>query len=410
MSRDPQQSHQQRPGDPQDQGFPLLPGLELSLPTLAALDEALPVLSDRVVTVIIDEVPSYADALSGPMGETIREAVRLALRGFTTVAAKGRVQGTVATPNAPVLDGAYQLGRGEARSGRSADALLSAYRIGARVSWQELSTRAVEQGAGAETIARFATLVFAFIDELSAASVAGHTDELATSGRVRERLLERLGRRLLEGIDEDDATAAAEDAGWTPPATLTAVVLPESQVRTVVGALRGEPLQVRVEDLEERLLLLVPDAHGRARGRLLHAVEGRAAVVGPARAWLQVGSSYDRARRVHDLGLGPDTETHLAHLVLTADGEALEDLRRRVLAPLDDLKAAAREKLVDTLREWLLRHGRREEVAEALFVHPQTVRYRMNQLRELYGETLEDPATVLELTIALGIPSSPRSV
>jgi hypothetical protein len=29
------------------------------------------------------------------------------------------------------------------------------------------------------------------------------------------------------------------------------------------------------------------------------------------------------------------------------------------------------------------------------------VRYRMNQLRDLYGDRLDDPETVLELTIAL---------
>jgi DNA-binding PucR family transcriptional regulator len=29
------------------------------------------------------------------------------------------------------------------------------------------------------------------------------------------------------------------------------------------------------------------------------------------------------------------------------------------------------------------------------------VRYRMGQLRELYGDGLEDPATVLALTVAL---------
>jgi DNA-binding PucR family transcriptional regulator len=51
----------------------------------------------------------------------------------------------------------------------------------------------------------------------------------------------------------------------------------------------------------------------------------------------------------------------------------------------------------------LLHHGRREQIAAALFVHPQTVRYRMGQLRELYAERLEDPRSVLELTIALGV-------
>ncbi len=95
--------------------------------------------------------------------------------------------------------------------------------------------------------------------------------------------------------------------------------------------------------------------------------------------------------------------------MLTADEEALADLRVRVLAPLAELRPTTAEKLTDTLRSWLLHHGRREDIADELFVHPQTVRYRMGQLRELYGDRLDDPATVLELTIALGAAQPSRS-
>ena len=35
-------------------------------------------------------------------------------------------------------------------------------------------------------------------------------------------------------------------------------------------------------------------------------------------------------------------------------------------------------------------------------MHAQTVRYRMGQLRELYGDRLDDPAYVLALVVALG--------
>lgn len=87
--------------------------------------------------------------------------------------------------------------------------------------------------------------------------------------------------------------------------------------------------------------------------------------------------------------------------MLHADEAALADLKSRALAPLAGLRPATAEKLAETLRFWLLHHGRREQVAASLFVHPQTVRYRMGQLRELYGERLEDPETVLELTLAL---------
>ena len=380
------------------------PHLGLSSRTIDELREALPDVAERTVAAITDDVPSYADALSGPMGETIRTAVQLALGGFISLAARSR--GVEAqTPTAPAVDGAYQLGRGEARSGRSVDALLSAYRLGARVAWREMSSTAVRNGVDADTLGRFAELVFAYIDELSASSVAGHNDELATTGRVRQRLLERMAGLLLDASPEPVVAAAAERAGWTAPQTLTAAIVPEAQVRAVLAAVPPETLQT-TEDIEGMALLLVPDVHGRRRSTFLKTLGDRGAVAGPARPWLEVRSSYDRARRVQALGLGPDSEQFLAELVLGADEGAMRDLRERVLAPLEDKGDSSTEKLTETLRSWLLHHGRREAVAAELFVHPQTVRYRMGQLRELFGERLEDPRSILELTVALGLPDS----
>ncbi|MDX6300298.1 MAG: hypothetical protein QOF53_1512, partial [Nocardioidaceae bacterium] len=92
--------------------------------------------------------------------------------------------------------------------------------------------------------------------------------------------------------------------------------------------------------------------------------------------------------------------------VVGADLEALTDLRAAVLAPLTRLRPAAAQRLAETLRSWLLHQGRRDAVAEDLHVHAQTVRYRMGQLRELYGDRLDDPRTVLELLLALHGPES----
>ncbi len=388
------------------------PDLRLGKQTISDLRKGVPTAAERTVAAITEDVPSYSDALSGSMGETIRNAVELALAGFISLAARSR-GGAAQTPTAPAVDGAYQLGRGEARSGRTVDALLSAYRIGARVSWQEMSSTAVRNGVDADTLARFAELVFAYIDELSAASVAGHNDELATSGRVRQRMLERLAGHLLDGSTPDVVETAAENADWTPPRTLTAVIVPESQVRSVLNAIAGETLQsteaMPTDAGEGMVLLLVPDVGGRRRSTLIKTLDGRNAVAGPARPWLEVRASYDRALRVRALGLGTDSEEHLAELVLTADQSALADLRARALAPLDDVRASSADKLTETLRSWLLHHGRRDAVAAELFVHAQTVRYRMGQLRELFGERLEDPRSVLELTIALGLPSESPS-
>ncbi len=387
--------------------MPHQPDLRLSKHTISDLRNILPSVAERTVAAVIDDVPSYSDALTGPMGETIGTAVELALGGFISLAARSGTGGAQA-PTAQAVDGAYQLGRGEARSGRSVDALLSAYRIGARAAWREMSATAVRNEVDADTLARFAELVFAYIDELSAASVAGHNDELATTGRVRQRLLERLAGRLLDGSAPGAVESAAEGADWPPPSTLTAVIVPESQVRAVLTAMAGETLQstetLPSEVGEGMLLLLVPDVHGHRRTALLKVLEGRGAVAGPAEPWLEVRASYERALRVRALGLGTDSEQYLTELVLTADAKALADLRARALAPLEDVGATSAEKLTETLRSWLLHHGRRDAVAAELFVHAQTVRYRMGQLRELFGDRLEDPRSVLELTIALGLP------
>jgi DNA-binding PucR family transcriptional regulator len=87
---------------------------------------------------------------------------------------------------------------------------------------------------------------------------------------------------------------------------------------------------------------------------------------------------------------------------LSSDPAVRRDLRAQALAPLDGLRPQAREKLEETLRAWLLCQGRRDDVAELLFVHPQTVRYRMTQIRELFGDRLQDPNLVLDLVLALG--------
>jgi PucR C-terminal helix-turn-helix domain len=383
--------------------------LRLSGPALEQLRSEIPRVAEQVVTAVMSAVPAYADPFRGRMGQTIADAVRVALEGFVDLASSP--SGMETTPVQSVYDAAYDLGRGEARSGRSMDALASAYRVGARVAWRDLSNVAVTAGMPAGEIAEFAELVFAYIDELSDVSVRGHVEELTSSGRLRQRRLERLFTQLVDGETEEALLAAAERAEWTPPTTLTAVILPERAARHARMVLDGRTLQPG-EDVPELdsgtdlTVLLVPDAAGTSRPALLQALRGSPAVVGPARPWTQARASYDRALQALALGLASDevvdTDLHLVELVLGADEAALADLRSRALAPLAQVSPSSRQKLTDTLRAWLLHHGRREEIAETLFVHPQTVRYRMGQLRELFGDRLTDPRGVLELTIALG--------
>jgi PucR C-terminal helix-turn-helix domain len=383
--------------------------LELDAAIVGELRLQLPEVATRTVAAVVAEVAEYADPLRGELGPNITRAVEMALATFL------RLVETAATfePGGPLtaaLEGAYALGRGEARAGRTMDALQSAYRVGARVAWREWGAIAVSEGVLPEVVVQFAELVFAYIDQLSDASVSGHTDELATSGRVREQYLERLGRALLAGADSEELVQRAELADWPHPATLTAVLLPSAHANAVAGLLDRRTLvlsaDVTASGLPEDVsTLLVPDTDDR-RASLLQLLRNRPAVVGPARPWIAVASSFRRAVRVLSIAelrdTPVDTEERLADLVLTADPDAAADLRARALEPLAGLPAASAARLAETLRSWLLHQGRREDVAAELFIHPQTVRYRMTQLRALYGERLQDPAAVFELILALG--------
>ncbi|MDO7868078.1 helix-turn-helix domain-containing protein [Nocardioides jiangxiensis] len=374
---------------------------------LAALRARLPRLGEKVVAAIMAEVPAYSAAFQGRMGKTIQTAVTVALAGFFDMTTSPGADATNAA--AQVRAAAYELGRGEARSGRSLDALTAAYRIGTATAWRDMSRVAVEHGLSAEGLAGFAEVVFDFLDQLSAESLAGHAEELARSGRLRERQLAQLATALIGGREEERLAQLAEQADWAAPQRLTAVILPLAAARSVRPILDPRTLGLAgdVEALEpygglpDHAVLLVPGA----RAVLLRTLGSTTAVVGPTLPWKQAQASFQRAARALTLGLDDglvDTDLHLASLVVLADAAAHDDLRARVLAPLAPLRDGQREKLTDTLRAWLLHQGRRDDIAEALFVHPQTIRYRMGQLREAYGERLEDPSFVRDATIALG--------
>ena len=393
-------------------------GLTLPAQVQADLKRALPQVAADAVEAIIAEVPSYAEAREYMVGN-IETAVQVALGSFLTIAARAD---DPSTPLGPAREASYALGRGEARSGRSMDALLSAYRIGARVSWRELSAVGVNAGMSAPLLAQFAELVFAYIDELSAASVAGHADELASAERMQQRQRERLALDLVRGAPDEVVSRRADRAGWNLPRLVTVLLLRESDLHATSGLVDARSLLLtedlpNVDSREDLTALVVPDLQPAARRRLLKSLGDRDAVVGPARPWSQTVTSYRRALRARRLldtdssrgATAYDTDEHLAELVLAADREALADLRSRALAPLSELTPAAREKLIETLRMWLLHRGRREAVAEELFVHPQTVRYRVGQLRELFGDALDDPRTVMDLMIALGAPPAAAS-
>jgi sugar diacid utilization regulator len=90
----------------------------------------------------------------------------------------------------------------------------------------------------------------------------------------------------------------------------------------------------------------------------------------------------------------------LPERVLAGDGHARRHLVDAVYVPL----LGAKETLIDTLTAYF-QHGQSlEATARALFVHPNTVRYRLRQAAELTGLSATDAreALVLQLALVLG--------
>lgn len=63
---------------------------------------------------------------------------------------------------------------------------------------------------------------------------------------------------------------------------------------------------------------------------------------------------------------------------------------------------------METLGSWLSLRGDVADMAVALGVHPHTIRYRMRQLRDLFGARLEDPQWRIETEVALHAVSLAR--
>ncbi len=387
------------------------PALRLPPDVTARLRAGLPALTDEVLGAIGAEVPAYARPLEGAFGRGIRLGVQEALTRFLELAGSS---GTTGPGRAAASRELYvELGRGEARVGRPLDALLAAYRVGARVTWSRLAEMGLREGLPPELLVQLAAGVFAYIDEISSASAAGHAAEQSSLVSERERRREALTRLLLT-----EATAAVVDeavtvAGWTPSATLTPALLSDPDARRLAARWDERSLLLPGESAGAgRALVLLPDVDGPGRAERLTAILAAIGptVLGSVRPWREVrvaAALVARASALQVSGLLPyeqplRVEEHLAVLVVHADLLALAELGAVRLAPLEGLTEVARERMTDTLRSWLAHHGDRQRVAAELGIHPQTVRYRVGQLRELFGAQLEDPARRLELALVTG--------
>ncbi|MEA2192498.1 MAG: hypothetical protein QOI73_2619 [Solirubrobacteraceae bacterium] len=389
------------------------------------LRPVLPDLAAEMIREIGAQVPDYSRPLEGPFGVTLTYGVERALRRFVDTIE--HPEGVSERDRRTYIE----LGRGEMRQGRTLNALLAAYRVGAQVAWRRFVQAGVRGGLQPEVLYRVGEEIFAYIDEISGESIEGYAAEqsaLAGEGQHRRAQLVRL-LASDPPASPDAIRAAAEHAAWALPATIAALVVEGVAADRLASKLGSGTLAAALDPADEladedpgtrQVLAFVPDPDGPGRRRIVEkAVGSRRAALGPTVATDDSAHSLARARRtleLRDAGvLRGDgllvAEEQATALLLHADRRLAQEISASRLAPLQALRPAARERLAATLREWLDNQGRVDDTARALDVHPQTVRYRLAQLRETFGGALDDPRARFELAVALrvGTAAQPRS-
>ncbi|AOT57651.1 PucR family transcriptional regulator [Streptomyces rubrolavendulae] len=302
-------------------------------------------------------------------------------------------------------------GRGEVAHGRSLDSLQGIYRLGVRLSWRRMAEIGQQAEIPSSAMYELAESAFEYLDVIVAQSVRGYAEAVARQAGERLRLQRLLVDLLLAEHRSDPSAFLADraaDVGWRLPEKVAVAVLLRPAEETVAPAVGDEVLL----DMEgERPRLVVPDPDAPGRTELLHrAVAGWSGALGPSVPVAEAAASLrwaDAAVGMIERDLLPHGRLlhcaeHVEALVLLPAGVLIDDLARRRLAQLDESGGPAHaHRLAETLLAWLETRGGAPEVATRLGVHPQTVRYRLRQLRELWGDDLDDPDRRFELELVL---------
>ncbi|GGK89076.1 Fis family transcriptional regulator [Sphaerisporangium melleum] len=411
-------------------------------------------LTEEMIGEIRAGVPEYSRPGDEKYVKAVRRAVEEALRLFLArIAGDGDEQG-----RAPEVYRA--IGRGEASEGRPLDSLQAALRICARVAWRRLALASETLDLSRERLCAVGEAILVYLDEIAAAAAEGYAEaQIKVAGELelrRRRLLDL----LVAGPPAD--LRAVEDlaraAGWTMPRSVAGVALAarplaaafgdreppghpamppsvlglasaSAAVARTAGPVNGTVGGVARPALPPDVLaaldrpdpfLVLPDPEAPGRTALLdRALRDWVVVLGPPVPVREAAQSLRLAREALDLtrrGLLPSgRETgagrsapavvrcadHLATMVVCKDEALVRIIRRTRLAPLRGLRAGQRDRVAETLLAWLQCGHNANEVAARLHVHPQTVRYRLRQAMELFGDQLGSPDDRFELEIAL---------
>ncbi|MET9257617.1 helix-turn-helix domain-containing protein [Streptomyces sp. NPDC003717] len=363
----------------------------------------LPGLMKEIRIEVTRAYPVYGRLLNGPNAGAIRQGVEQALSAFVDrVDEPGK--------NAALRDELLRkFGRVEAYEGRELDTLQGAYRLGARIALRRAKAVGQQYRLSPTVILAFADALFAYVDELEAISREGYVEVQSRASSEVPAQRRRLLHLILAAPPLPQALPGlCEAAAWPLPAEVTMVALRSPVPEHLEAGLAGDVLM----DLDiPQPHLLIPGGLTPERQAMLDAalVGGTQGAVGLTVPPAQAADSIRWARRVLQLadeGVVPDApllrcEDHLVTLWLLSDPPLVAQLAARELAPLDQLPASRRDRLVETLRVHISTRAPAEQVGDMLGVHAQTVRYRLRNLDARFGDRLADPAHRFALEAAL---------
>ncbi|MEU6747779.1 helix-turn-helix domain-containing protein [Spirillospora sp. NPDC046719] len=365
----------------------------------------LPDLPERVLEDVWRSIPEIARASPRSSEHDAPSSIDRRLRAFVR---------NIADPSRSPEERARMhraLGRSAYLHGVGAVLLQSAYQAGARFAWRRLAEALRRSGATADQLYRATEAVLASAEDLCGHALASHAELSEDGAEALRRNRERLLRVILAepgALSPNVLSRAANAARWTVPRSIACVVLDRTWDT-------GERLSPALEpdvlsDLrhpEPRLILPDPDRPGRI-DRLRRGLQGMRFAVGTRVGVAEATQSLRTAE--HALSLlrqgafrGADhvcCDDHLSTLLLLNDEHLTRRLVERRMAALERLEPEPRRRLLETLLAWLST-GSQAQAAVRLNLHPQTVRYRMRRLDELFGDRLHDPAWRFEMELAI---------
>lgn len=125
---------------------------------------------------------------------------------------------------------------------------------------------------------------------------------------------------------------------------------------------------------------------------------------------LEVPSAYREARSAADTSRvlhGGNAITHIGDVALytllleNVERPLLQRFSHRILGPLLDYQEKTAVPLIETLETLISCNASREETARKLFIHRNTLAYRLRKAEELLGRSLSDSEYLFNLAVAL---------